>query len=130
MAPERSQELSGVATVLVVEDEPGVLSLTRRVLERAGYRVVAHEGPEAALEWWADARNRQTVDLVLTDVVMPAMSGPEMLKRMRTTVPGVVVLLMSGNERGNTLHPFLGKPFTPADLVNTVRGLLASRFDN
>jgi two-component system cell cycle sensor histidine kinase/response regulator CckA len=127
MTPERSQDLSRVLTVLVVEDEAAVLSLTKRVLERAGFDVVAHGGPATALEWWADVHNRERVDLVLTDVVMPSMSGPEMLSRMRTSRPGMIALLMSGNERGNTSHPFLGKPFTPSDLVATVRALLERR---
>jgi two-component system, cell cycle sensor histidine kinase and response regulator CckA len=127
MTPGRSHGPSRVSTVLVVEDEPGVLSLTRRVLERAGFRVIGQAEPTAALDWWADVSRRESVDLVLADVVMPSMSGPEMLKRMLITRPGLVVLLMSGNDPGSTPHPFIGKPFTPADLVSAVRALLDQR---
>ena len=129
MAPD-SPSGSGTSvpsTVLLVEDEQGLLSLAQRVLERAGYRVIAHTDPEAALEWWMDARHRESIDLLLTDVVMPGMSGDEMLKRMRATKPGLAALLMSGNadERGTDAgYSFLGKPYTPADLLAAVKAVL------
>jgi DNA-binding response OmpR family regulator len=127
MAPESGERTAPAWTVLLVEDEQGVLSLATRVLERAGYRVVAHHDPEAALEWWNEPTHRDAIDLVLTDVVMPGMSGDTMLKRMRATRPGLVALLMSGNADEREAESddfFLGKPYTPTDLVNAVKALL------
>jgi len=124
MAPESSGRTAVSSTVLLVEDEPGLLSLATRVLQRGGYRVVAHADPESALEWWDDPTHRASIDLLLTDVVMPGMSGEEMLRRMRAAKPGLVALLMSGNadERdAESGYAFLGKPYTPTDLLNAVK---------
>ena len=119
-------------TVLLVEDERGLLSLAKRVLERAGYRVVAHEAPESALAWWNEDGHGSTVDLLLTDVRMPGMTGDVLLERMRAERPDLAALLMSGNDdrlsdaaaRG---YAFLGKPYTPTDLVAAVRDVLTDR---
>jgi two-component system, cell cycle sensor histidine kinase and response regulator CckA len=120
------------ATVLIVEDERALLSLTQRVLERAGYAVVACTEPLDALGWWSDPRHRRTIDLVLTDVVMPGISGREMIKRMRATEPAVPVLMMTGNideDRVNTAdarEALLTKPFTPTELLAAVRAALGA----
>jgi two-component system, cell cycle sensor histidine kinase and response regulator CckA len=127
VAPDSSEGTRLSATVLLVEDEQGLLSLAKRVLERAGYRVVAHADPETALAWWNDARHRDSVDLLLTDVVMPGMSGDEMLRQMRASKPGLTAMLMSGNADDRTDdedYSFLGKPYTPTDLVEAVRAVL------
>ena len=127
MAPESPERTGRAATVLLVEDEPGLLSLATRVLERGGYCVIAHADPEAALEWWGDPIHRASIDLLLTDVVMPGMSGDEMLRRMRAKKPGLVALLMSGNadERDpGSGYSFLGKPYTPGDLLNAVKAMI------
>ena len=127
MAPDSSPGTRLPPTVLLVEDEQGLLSLATRVLERAGYRVVAHADPEAALEWWNDVRHRESIDLLLTDIVMPGMSGDEMLRRMRLSKPGLAALLMSGNADDRTVeatYSFLGKPYTPTDLVQAVQAVL------
>jgi DNA-binding NtrC family response regulator len=113
-----------------VEDEKGLLSLVQRVLERAGYSVVAHDSPAEALAWWADDQHRDVVDLVLTDVVMPGMSGPQMASRMRESRPSVAVLLMSGQTiEGGISHPYplLEKPYTHARLLDAVREVLSRR---
>jgi two-component system cell cycle sensor histidine kinase/response regulator CckA len=119
------------ATVLVVDDERGVLALAERVLLRAGYRVVTRAAPHDALAWWEDAGQRESVALVVSDVSMPGMSGHEMLQRMRTMRPAVAALLVSGNLADNTRVAggapqfFLPKPYTPAQLVNAVQNALA-----
>jgi DNA-binding response OmpR family regulator len=125
-------EPRGRATILLVDDEGSLRSLAQRVLERAGHHVVAHASAAAALAWWDDGDQRETVALVLTDVVMPGMSGPEMARLMRTARPSLPVLLMSGNmvERASGADhpfPFLGKPFGPAELTARVRDLLEGR---
>jgi two-component system cell cycle sensor histidine kinase/response regulator CckA len=117
------------ATVLIVEDERALLALAQRVLERAGYAVVACPEPLDALGWWADPRHRRTIDLILTDVVMPGISGPEMIRRMRATEPNVAVLMMTGNidedrALAGSEQAILAKPFTPSELLTAVRAVL------
>jgi hypothetical protein len=127
MAPDSSAGTSVPSTVLLVEDEQGLLSLAKRILERAGYRVIAHTDPEAALDWWKDAHHRESIDLLLTDIVMPGMSGDEMLRHMRASKPGLAAVLMSGNadERSvDASYAFLGKPYTPGDLLAAVKAIL------
>ncbi len=114
-------------TILLVEDEEAVRRLARRVLEEVGYRVLeAADGPEALrlAERWDDA-----IDLVVTDVIMPGMSGQELSARLREQRPWLRILYVSGYTddailQHGTLLPntsFLQKPFTPAGLAQRVR---------
>jgi CheY-like chemotaxis protein len=119
--------------VLVVEDEVGVRTLVTRTLARHGYRVLdaatAHEGLTLA------AQHGEDIHLVISDVVMPIMSGPEMVGKLRETRPDAKVLYMSGYAgdvmtRGGmpeTNAQLLEKPFTAHDLLRTVRELLDAR---
>jgi len=120
----------GTGTVLLVEDEPGVRHLARDVLSRYGYRVIeAADGAEALR---LVAGQEATVDLLLTDVVMPGMSGAELARRFRERRPDVRVLYASGYADDavgslgvpNEGAPFLQKPFEPDDLVRRVREVL------
>jgi PAS domain S-box-containing protein len=118
------------AVVLVVEDEVGLRKLVARTLARHGYRVLeagtGHEGLAVV------AQAGDGVQLVISDVVMPTMSGPEMVVQLRKTRPDIKVLYMSGYAgdaiaRGGVLEanaPALKKPFTAHDLLQTVRELL------
>ena len=123
------EELSpGTETILVVEDEASVRGLTRRILEQSGYRVLVAENGLAALE---RARG-QRVDLLLTDVVMPRMSGRALADQLHESHPSLRVLYMSGYTadaivRHGVLEAgvhFLQKPFTPAELSRRVREVL------
>jgi PAS domain S-box-containing protein len=113
--------------ILVVEDDARVREIARRALEDAGYRVLEAETGDQALECVARARDR--IAMVLTDVVMPGMSGPELARRVGEVAPGTRVLLMSGYPDGEIgrrglLAPeagFIQKPFTPEALVRMVR---------
>jgi PAS domain S-box-containing protein len=117
------------ATVLLVEDEDSVRSLTRRVLQRAGYQVLEAEDGERAL---AIARaHAGAIDLLLTDVVMPGGGGRRLAERMAAFRPSTRVLYMSGYpgdaiaEHG--LEPgvdLLPKPFTPESLLRRVADAL------
>jgi two-component system cell cycle sensor histidine kinase/response regulator CckA len=119
--------------VLVVEDEETVRDMTTRALEDYGYRVVAaSNGPEAlALLQQGDA----PVRLVVTDVIMPGMDGPELARRMVVLRPGLPVLFMSGYTDDEIVRrglleagqPFLQKPFTPEALGREVAELLKRR---
>ena len=126
--PSRGQEL-----VLLVEDEPGVRKLARRFLENAGYRVLdAESGPAAEIIF---AEHRESIDLLVTDVVMPGMSGPQLFRRLVSYDPALKVVYMSGyaNDsmarqlKANGGEPHLQKPFTAAELVAYVRGVLDGR---
>jgi PAS domain S-box-containing protein len=119
---------TGTETVLVVEDEPSLRALVAQMLESKGYTVVAAETAEDAL----DLAQSELVDLVLTDLVMPRISGRELASRVRETRPSVRVLFMSGYAddavvRHGTLEPgsaFIEKPFSANDLARSVRGVL------
>ena len=119
-------------TVLVVEDDDGLLALTKRVLEEAGYVVLeARAGAEAVEKC---GRHRGPIHLVLTDVVMPQMSGPALAERIEAIHPEAKVLYMSGytdeaietSGTPNGVVRFLQKPFTTASLLQAVRAAIES----
>ena len=120
----------GTETVLLVEDEDSVRQLVRETLTGKGYRVVEGENGAAGLA--AAAKHTGTIDLVITDVVMPGMSGREMVKQLAETRPEAKVLYLSGYtedaiSREGTIEPgtaFLQKPFTLQHLSRKVRELL------
>jgi two-component system, cell cycle sensor histidine kinase and response regulator CckA len=115
--------------VLVVEDRDVVRELTRDVLEASGFDVVAVCGGREAL---MEVASGEPFDLLLTDVVMPEMSGPELAMQLRATRPGLPVLYMSGytddvlsaHELAQEATAFLRKPFGNAELVTAARTLL------
>jgi hypothetical protein len=115
----------GSETVLLVEDQVAVRRLTRRFLEGHGYQVFDTGDTDMALQVVAESR----FDLLLTDVVMPQMSGPELARQIRVYAPDVPVLYMSGFAGHSALEdlsgaPLLSKPFTPEALAAKVRELL------
>jgi PAS domain S-box-containing protein len=112
-------------TVLLVEDHELFRGLVREVLARAGYRVLEAEGGAAALRLLDETG---PVDLLLTDVVMPGLSGVELARRVRDRHPGTPVLYTSGYASRDALAaeasatgPFIGKPFLPESLAQAVR---------
>jgi CheY-like chemotaxis protein len=116
----------GTETILLVEDEQLVRDLVCRVLENAGYRVLAATRPSEAellLE------QGHSVDLLLTDVVMPEMSGYELAARVRDSHPEIRMLFISGNAHVEAWPTtidgeLLQKPFAPDQLARTVRRVL------
>jgi CheY-like chemotaxis protein len=119
--------------VLVVEDEPLVRAHAVRSLRAAGYDVAEASGPEPALALVASGG--PPIDLLVTDVVMPRMGGPELAARLRSSRPDLPVLFTSGyTDRAGELRgapgtdaSFLPKPFTPGELSLAVRELLDRR---
>jgi PAS domain S-box-containing protein len=118
----------GHETILVAEDEDGVRALVTQILRQCGYRVlVAGNGPQALA---LNAAESGAIDLVLSDVVMPEMSGPALVEELVTTRPGLKSLFVSGYT--DVKLPFdpddrtrlLQKPFSPAELARTVREVL------
>ncbi len=125
----------GEETILVAEDEPIVAGLVRGVLSQEGYTVVVARNGVEALELAGEKGSR--FDLVLTDVIMPSMSGPELVKRLHERQPGLPVLFMSGyTEDILAEHDFrieeidlLRKPFSREQLLTRVRRFLQERVD-
>jgi signal transduction histidine kinase/CheY-like chemotaxis protein len=130
VAPPPTERPRGVGTVLVVEDEPEVRRVVQRMLARHGYTVVtAANGREAQAVVTSHAG---PLDLVLTDAVMPEVSGRALAEWLATARPGVPVLFMSGYTDDEILRRgleapgqhFIGKPFTPEALLDAVRAAL------
>ena len=126
----RERPLTGTETVLIVEDEEQILNLARTVLQNYGYRVLTAATPEQACQSCAACAGG--VDLLLTDVVMPAMNGKELQQRIEKIRPGIRTLFMSGYADDVIAHrgvvdqgvQFLAKPFTVRALVEKVRAVL------
>ncbi|MDX1623534.1 MAG: PAS domain S-box protein [Gemmatimonadota bacterium] len=123
---------SGHETILLVEDEPSVRRMARRVLEDQGYRVLPAGDGEEALALAAE-REGGRIDFLLSDVVMPRMSGYELGARLRASHPHLRAIFMSGytetptvpGEFGEGEAEFLHKPFSPHTLVRKVREVLS-----
>jgi PAS domain S-box-containing protein len=122
----------GTGTVLVAEDNETVRTLACRILEDLGYTVLSGETPQRCIER-ADA-HPGTIDLLLTDVIMPGMNGKELYDLLKRGRPELRALFMSGYPgevigRHGILDEgidFLKKPFTPADLSRKIRGVLGN----
>lgn len=117
--------------ILVVEDEPSLRYLVRRVLERGGYQVLEADSGTSALKLWD--QDKPHIDLLLTDMVMPdGMSGRQLAERLRADNPSLKILFTSGYSTdllGKDLGlkegtNFLQKPYPPSRLVETVRNAL------
>ena len=128
--PSRPAASRGSATVLLVEDEADVRRYVVRVLSAYGYKVIQASDATEALAKLAS----QAADILLTDVVMPGVSGPELAAQARLSCPGLCVLFMSGYSGDrlpdlNTVEAdggFIQKPFTPQELVARVADVLAA----
>jgi CheY-like chemotaxis protein len=118
---------AGGTTILLVEDDPGVRLLARRALELAGYRILEAESPNRALSMLDP---EQQLDLLVTDVILPGMTGRALADRLRSERAGLRVVFTSGYavaqevlDRGTS---FLWKPYTPQQLADKVREALES----
>ena len=126
----RPAQAHGSETIVVVEDDPSVRLVTARALSRAGYRVLAARDGAEALESALGASS--SVDLVISDVVMPGMSGPSVVDAMRKLFSKVKVLYVSGYARDSKATrggvdegvEFVQKPFTADTLLARVRSVL------
>ena len=122
--------MPGSETILLLEDEDMVRNLARQILEGAGYKVVEVSRGEEAIKRFAAEDG--SIDLLLTDVVMPEMSGKEVADRVCELSPSLKVLFMSGYTDEAIVHhgvldsnvQFIQKPFTPAALTTKVRQVL------
>ena len=124
---EEAELPGGTETILIVEDAEDVRILARRTLEERGYTVLVARNAEEALE----IANARTIDVLLTDIVMPRTSGPQLVARYLATRPAPLVIYMSGYADDALAQyeldqsaVFLRKPFTPMALARTVREAL------
>ena len=123
---------AGSGSVLLVEDEEGVRRLIATILEQHGYRVLAAPDPEEALRMYEQCAHR--IDLLISDVVMPGMRGPELAAHLREHQPDMNVLFISGytdpsipNQVVSVGSHFLQKPFAVDALVRAVNEALGPR---
>lgn len=113
--------------VLLVDDEESVRKVARMILHRlGGHRVIEASNGIEALECYEKHAN--DITLVVTDCVMPGMSGPELIKQLRTINPALKIICMSGYPKGllESGTEFLPKPLTPDVLLNKVREVIAA----
>ncbi len=124
------RDLTGTGTVLLVEDEDPVRLFSARALRNKGYRVIEAKSAEAALELINNAT--EPVDLVITDVVMPRMDGPGLIREVRATRPDMKVIFISGYaedtfrqrlDSDTDIH-FLPKPFSLKQLAGKVKEVM------
>jgi two-component system cell cycle sensor histidine kinase/response regulator CckA len=123
---DMDEKAHNAGTVLVVDDEPLLLTMAEMILGDCGYTVLKADSGEKALALLS--RDDAMVDLVVTDLVMPGMSGRELMERIRQLAPGTKLLWMSGyvmpadRQLGTT---YLQKPFTSAELLSKVKEAFA-----
>lgn len=121
-------------TILLVEDEPAVREVTREALELGGYRVLEAKGPEEATRIAAD--HSTAIALLLTDVVMPGMNGPELARHICESRPELITVFMTGYANSEMLRTVTGgisqhyiqKPFTVDGLLSQVADALAAQW--
>jgi len=127
----KKDELWGSGTVLLVEDEPMVRAVAERALTRHGYQVITADNGEEALEHLAKGEN---IDLLISDVVMPGMDGPTVVREARKSRPDIKILFMSGyaeEQLRNSIDienvNFLPKPFSVTDLAEAARRAMGTK---
>ena len=120
---------AGTATILLVEDETPLRKLISQVLKSAGHAVLEAASGDEALA--LQAHHPEPIDLLLTDVIMPGMSGPELVAKLRSRRPRMAILFMSGYDNElvdkkslENSASFLPKPFSPRTLLNRIAALL------
>jgi len=127
----KKDELWGSGAVLLVEDEPMVRSVAERALTRHGYTVITADNGEDALEFLA---KNEPVDLLISDVVMPGMDGPTMVREARQSRPDLKILFMSGYAEEQLRKSidienvnFLAKPFSVVELAEAARRTMGAK---
>ncbi len=130
LPPPASEALEGSETILLAEDEDAIRTLMCNALEQCGYHVLRAADGSAALE--IAQSYDSNIDLVITDVVMPRLSGPDFVQQLQEIRPGTKVIFMSGYAQDGTVSgatvdasaEILEKPFSPDVLLSSVRKLL------
>ncbi|MDQ1474551.1 MAG: two-component system, cell cycle sensor histidine kinase and response regulator CckA [Bryobacterales bacterium] len=118
-------------TILIVDDETDILRLVEKILTEQGYDVILSRGAQNAIN--AFSRMARKPDLILTDVVMPGMSGPMLIDHLLAISQNLRVLFMSGYDERQVVQKYvvdkgfalIPKPFTPQQLAEAVKGALS-----
>jgi two-component system cell cycle sensor histidine kinase/response regulator CckA len=129
---KKNADLTGTGTILLVEDEDAVRMFSSRALRDKGYRIIEASNGESALEFIQ--KNATTIDLVITDVVMPKMDGPTLMEHIKKLNPKMKIIFISGytedsfrNSLANdTQVHFLSKPFNLKELAGKVKEVMES----
>jgi CheY-like chemotaxis protein len=124
-APVAPGDLNGTETILFVDDEDLLLTMGQMILSSYGYTVLTASGGQKALEIFTQSKKK--IDLVITDLVMPNMSGRELSEQILRVAPKTLIVWSSGYAR--TTHAeeqerYLQKPFTSQDLLRKVKQVL------
>jgi len=127
---KHAPDLTGTGTILLVEDETAVRIFSKRALENKGYNVLEADSAEEALEIY-DSHDKK-IDLIITDVVMPGITGPAMIEQMQKTQPDIKVIFISGYGEDAFIKSygsqrefnFLPKPFTLNQLAKKVKEII------
>ena len=119
------------ATILLIDDNAVQAATRQAILKRAGFFVIAVLSPERALEQYRNEEYPAPVDLIITDHIMPGMTGAEFIRAVRSFDPRVPVLVITGlveaeDEYGNLGVHFRLKPLLPDDLLASVHRLIAN----
>jgi signal transduction histidine kinase/ligand-binding sensor domain-containing protein len=128
--PSATGSAHGTETILLVDDEAGIRKVAARILSLHGYRVIDAADGEFALNAYRGSAD--TIDAVVTDVIMPRMTGLELARRLRRVRPSLPILFVSGFtghneadlEQIRSLGPLIPKPFTPETLTHALRTVL------
>jgi len=128
-----AESLRGSETILLVEDEEMVRDLACEILQEYNYKVLVPSNAAEAIS--ICEQNRNTIHLLLTDVVMPGMSGPQLSEKLKSLHPEIKVLYMSGYADNAIIHhgvlkpgtPFIQKPFSPQNLLKKIQQILVDR---
>ncbi|MEC4889755.1 MAG: response regulator [Nitrospira sp.] len=123
--PAGAEQAAG--TILVVDDEPAVCYVTGEMLKQQGFPVLCAENGEQALRLFAEHRER--IALLLTDIAMPKLSGPQLAQQLRAQRPGLPVLFISGVVSPANFEGIMGgwlitKPYGPSSLAAKIREVL------
>ena len=129
---KKNADLTGTGTILLVEDEDAVRMFSSRALRDKGYRIIEASNGESALEFIQ--KNATTIDLVITDVVMPKMDGPTLMEHIKKLNPKMKIIFISGytedsfrNSLANDAQVhFLSKPFNLKELAGKVKEVMES----
>jgi two-component system, cell cycle sensor histidine kinase and response regulator CckA len=128
LMPENREVLSRYATILLVDDSPRIRPLIRQILDQVGCSVLEADNPQKALELAEEYAG--AIDLLLTDVIMPGMTGIELAAQIRAQRPEIKVLCMSGYSFQAEIPSeisFIEKPFRPDELLTRIGNLLGQR---
>lgn len=126
------QDLTGAGTILLVEDEDAVRQFSSRALKLKGYDILEAPHGEAALKIMLESEKTPVIKLLITDVIMPGIDGPQLFLKLRETFPTLKVLFVSGYteeklnipiDEANGIY-FLPKPYSLADLSGKVKGIV------